>query len=285
MAVKPRYNAEAEAKANERFEKQIARIYIIWLVGILIGAIHLKPEKFEYGGVSFMIEQADKLQGIAFVVCIVFYLGAIGTGLMFQTQFMTSDRAIKRRLLYAALDGKKTLVGRDRKDVLQFKMKARLLYRIALGFVALAMFFPLIHILFFQQAAFIGGLDAIFHTNSMEDGRINLTARVPLLLTLALMIVWTSLVHRFSVKALRMTVPGWDRSVFINMVSAVTFAYLDSKFRGQEVFSEAFFRIAGAQTLIFILYLVPHAIVFPFVAWYRIVGFLRSLRGGKKGGK
>jgi hypothetical protein len=285
MAVKPRYNTEAEAKANERFDKQIARIYIIWLVGVLIGAIELKPEKFEYGGVSFMIEHADKLQGIAFVVCVVFYLGLIGFALLFQAQFTTTDRAIKRRLLYAALDGKKTLVGRDRRDVLHFKLKARVIYRIASGFVVLAAFFPLIHVLFFQQATLLGGLDAIFHTSSVENGQIKLMSQVPLLLTLVLMMLWTALVHRFSVKALRMRVPGWDRSVFINMVAALTFAFLDSKFRGQETFSEAFFRIAGLQTLIFVLYLVPQAIVLPFAAWHRMVGILHSLRHGRRDGK
>lgn len=284
MAVKPRFNAEAEAKANERFDKLIARIYIIWLVGILIGAIELKPEKFEYGGVSFVIEHADKLQGIAFVVCVVFYIGLMGIALLYQTQHLTTDRAIKRRILYSALDGRKTLVGRERRAVQLYKFKARLLYWMAVLFVLFTATLPLIHIVFFQQAAFLSGLDAIFHSSSVENGQIKLLAPVTLLLTLAIMVFWTMLVHWFAVKCLRLP-PGSDRTVFVNMVAVATFAFLDSKFRGQQTFSEAFFRDLGLQVTILLLYMVPRLIALPFLIWFKVVGALYSWLNKKKSGK
>jgi len=194
---------------------------------------------------------------------------------LYQTQNMTSDRAIKRRLLYAALEGKKSLVGRDRRSVLMYKFKARLLYWLAMLFVVFAATLPLIHIIFFQQASFLSGLDAIFHSNSVENGRVNLLAPVTLLLTLSLMIFWTVLVHRFAEKCLRMP-PGLNRSTSVNMIAVVTSAFLDSKFRGQQSFSEALFRGIGLQTTIFLLYAVPHIIAFPFLMWFRFVGWLNS---------
>src|SRR6266436_5307585 len=72
MPVKPRINEARFASLNERLDKQLARIYLIWLVGIVVGAIHLRPEKVEYGGLSYIIESPEKLQGIIFVACTVY---------------------------------------------------------------------------------------------------------------------------------------------------------------------------------------------------------------------
>jgi hypothetical protein len=71
MPVKPRMNESLQEKANERLDKQIGRAYLVWLVGLFVGALHLKPEKVEYGGLSFTVDSSDKLQGIIFV-CLVF---------------------------------------------------------------------------------------------------------------------------------------------------------------------------------------------------------------------
>jgi hypothetical protein len=71
MAVKPRINESLQEKANERLDKQMGRAYLIWLVGLFVGALHLKPEKVEYGGLSFTIDSSEKLQGVIYFVCLL----------------------------------------------------------------------------------------------------------------------------------------------------------------------------------------------------------------------
>jgi hypothetical protein len=44
MPVKPRMNQALEEKANDRLDKLTNRAYLLWLVGLFVGALHLKPE-------------------------------------------------------------------------------------------------------------------------------------------------------------------------------------------------------------------------------------------------
>jgi hypothetical protein len=102
MPIKPRINESLQEKATERLDKQVGRVYLVWLVGLFVGALHLKPEKVEYGGISFTIDSSEKLQGIIYCVCLLFYIGILGVVILHQLQNVTSDRALKRRIIYSA---------------------------------------------------------------------------------------------------------------------------------------------------------------------------------------
>jgi hypothetical protein len=281
MAVKPRFNQALEDKANERIDKQISRIYLVWVIGIVMGAIRLKLEKFEYGGLSFTPENSEKLQGIIFLVCIFMYIAMIGIVLLLTTQFVTTDRALKRRVLYGALDHKKTLIGRDKGTVYVFKKKARVLYFFMRSFLILAFFLPLFHIVFFQQAVLLTGVDAILHTDSVENGQIKLLAPVPFILTFILMTFWTIMVQRSADKLIGVK-KGIDRVIFANGLALVSFAFLDSWFRGQESFTDAALREVPIQMMIASFYAVPTVLIWPFMLWFWLASLparLRKFRG------
>jgi hypothetical protein len=266
MAVKPRINESLQEKATERLDKQIARAYIIWLVGLFVGAVHLKPEKVEYGGLSFIIDSAEKLQGIIDFVCLLYYVGMIGVVILYGLQNVNSNRALMRRVVYAALGKKRTIVGLDKRGHAVLRGSARFMYSLALICLALITLFPVIHIVFFQQPVLLAGFDAIFQTVSVRDGRIDPLAPATLLVTLFLMSAWTLIIYRLFLRILGPHI----ELLFANMVSAATFAYLDSAVRTHEPYTASLSRAIGLQVMILVICYSPQIIASPFMGWLSV---------------
>jgi hypothetical protein len=267
MAIKPRFNDSAQEKVSDRLDKQLARVYLIWLVGIIVGAIQLRPEKVEYAGISYVIDSPERLQGIIFVGCVIYYLAIVANIILHGLQNVTTDRALKRRYIYAALGKKRTLLGIDPSAIYLIRLNARLLYATAMTILFFVAFLPLLHVLLFQQQTFLVGIDAIFHTTSIKDGHVNLDAPATILLTLLLMVVWTALVKWVSRKAFG---PKVELTIFVNGLALLTFAFLDSRLRGQELYSQALPRDFALQITIVAIAFVPTAIVWPFQLWFRV---------------
>lgn len=263
MPIRPRINEALQEKANERLDKLVGRAYVIWLVGLFVGALHLKPEKVEYGGISFMIDSSEKLQGIVYFVCMLLYVGILGIAILHHIQNVNSDRALKRRVIYAALGKRRTIIGLDKRDHAILRGAAKFMYSLALLCLALLTFFPAIHIIFFQQSVLLVGIDSIFQTTSLKDGHINPLAPATLLLTLFLMSAWTVFIYR---TLLRLLGPHIDLP-FVNMTAAVTFAYLDSVLRTHDPYTGALFRAIGLQIMILIICYMPKIIASPFMGW------------------
>jgi hypothetical protein len=267
MAVKPRFNDTLVDKANERADKQLARIYVVWLLGIIVGAIQLKVEKIEYGGISFVVDQTDTLQGLVYVLCVVMYVGLFGSLLMFSTQYLFTQTALKRRILYAALDSKKSLINRPQRDLIRIKTTARFYYRCAFVFLGSAALLPLLHIMFLQQSQLFQGIDVIFHSSSFKDGRLNLLASAPALLTLIMMAEWTAIIHK---RVHRRAAKSVGSVYFVNGVALGTFTVMDWYFRGVETISHTFIRLLLLQIVIVLLYTVPTILALPFRIWFWI---------------
>ncbi|WP_454629589.1 hypothetical protein [Bradyrhizobium cenepequi] len=263
MAVKPRINESQQEKANERLDRQVGRAYMVWLVGLFVGALHLKPEKVEYGGISFTIDSSEKLQGIIYVVCLVFYIGMLGLVIVYGLQHETSNWALKRRIVYGALGKKRTIIGLDQRGRAVLRGSAKFLYTIAVLCLAVITFFPAIHIIFFQQRILLNGIDAIFQTTSLKNGNIDPAAPATLLLTLILMCGWTLFIYR----ALRRLLGPDTGVVFISVTAAVSFASLDSLLRTGEPYMTALLRAVGLQTMVFIIWQLPKIIASPFMGW------------------
>jgi hypothetical protein len=51
MGVKPPLDPELQTKTSERLLRMVARVYMLWLLGIVVGAVRLRPENFQFGGV------------------------------------------------------------------------------------------------------------------------------------------------------------------------------------------------------------------------------------------
>jgi hypothetical protein len=280
MTVKPRINESIAEKVNERFDKQIGRAYLIWLVGLFVGALHLKPEKVDYAGISFTIDSSEKLQGIIYFGCLLVYVGIVGVAILFGLQNVNSNVALKRRIIYGALGKKRTIVGLDKRGHAVLRSSARFTYSLAVLCLAVITFLPAIHIIFFQQGILLTGLDAIFQTVSLKNGSINPIAPATLLLTLPLMSAWTVVMYRLLQRLLGPQI----QLLFVNMMSAATFAFLDKVFRTHESYGEASFRAIGLQTMILFICYLPKIIVSPFMGWLslRLAYFRWKLRRAEK---
>jgi hypothetical protein len=153
----------------------------------------------------------------------------------------------------------------DKASNFTMRATAKFYYLFAIVFLVFATFLPVIHIVFFQQPILLTGLDAIFQTVSLKDGRIDPNAPATLILSLVLMMAWTGFLARALKRILGRE--GADK-IFLNGLAAITFAYLDSHLRTHEPFSTAMQRAIGLQTMILLLMFVPTMIVWPFNIWF-----------------
>jgi|SRR5882724_1330322 len=151
MGVRPNINQKMIDTANERWDKAIGRIYGLWLVGVMIGAVHIKMEKFGAAGFEFTIEKPEAVQGMMFLTCFAYYLFLIGTAILFVIQYTTTNRHILRRVIYVALGTKKTLKGKDPDQIVVLKKVAKATYGFFMLIVVIAAMLPAIHIVIFER--------------------------------------------------------------------------------------------------------------------------------------
>lgn len=162
MAVRVPLNPELERRSNERVDKYIGRIYFFWLIGIFVGTIKLKPEKYSVGGFEFSIANGEILQGLIFLGCIVMYIIVIGLVVLFvlQSSFVLING--KRRAIYAALGKRKTLRGLTPSRLKATKQVARIIHSVTATVMVVVLFFPLLHILVFEHNAIWQAVKVMF---------------------------------------------------------------------------------------------------------------------------
>jgi hypothetical protein len=248
MGVRPPLNPDRAEKHEERFEKQIARIYVLWLIGILVGAIHLRPDMIQIGGIRYIIDNPEVLQGVIFVACILYYVGLVANGVAAQITYTPLSVGLKRRMLYSATLGyRRTLLGHPYPLIKQIKITARVLLLFAILFMLIYYFLPLAHILFFQQVVVLKGVDAIFQTHSVENDKVILWS-IPAIVGAGLALsAWTLLISKWISKRKGSTL---DKIVTSNWVSWLSFSLLDYLLRHQESFFETALRIGQIQIAI-----------------------------------
>jgi hypothetical protein len=152
----------------------------------------------------------------------------------------------------------------DRARRLSIRFGAKLYYALAIFVLLIMAVLPALHILFFQQAMLLTGVDAIFQTASVKDGHIDPNAPATLVLSLLLMVAWTIFVWRILKRGIG---PNVGDLFYLNMLAAFTFAYLDSRLRTYEPFTEAMQRAIGLQTVILFVCFLPRIIASPFMLW------------------
>ncbi|MBB4379383.1 hypothetical protein [Bradyrhizobium sp. SBR1B] len=264
MAVKPRLDADARKAASEFFDKQVRRIYLVWVLGIAAGAIEVQLDKVSYAGISFSINSVAKLQGLIYCVVVLMYFATIGMAAVMMLQFITLERDMLRRCVYRALGKKKTLLGftpAQHKAVRVGAITYLIATRIILG---IAFAIPLAHIVLLQQPTLLSGLDLVFHTHSiLPDGRINLASPALFGITVLQVTLWTMVLYRL----IGRDYPGvWSAATGVSIPSIGSFALIDSYARGIP-FNEAIGRVILAQMLVYILWVFPTAIGTPFLLW------------------
>src|SRR5258708_36871846 len=100
MGVRPHVDVESRLKAEETFNKQLARVYLIWLIGFGVGAIKVHVEKVEFGGLEYRIENSDALSGMIFFGCLLYYDAIFANVISVGIQNHLSTRGLGPRAFY-----------------------------------------------------------------------------------------------------------------------------------------------------------------------------------------
>lgn len=70
MALKRTQLELAEERAT-KIDKQSRRVWLLWICGILIGAIGIKPSGFSAGGLAVTFQRPEVVQGVVYLLCIL----------------------------------------------------------------------------------------------------------------------------------------------------------------------------------------------------------------------
>lgn len=264
MAVKPRLDLEARKTASDFFDKQIRRIYLVWVLGIAAGAIEVQLDKVSFAGISFSVNSAEKLQGLIYCICLLMYLAGICMAMLMMLQFISVEKDQLRQAVYRSLEGKKTLLGLTRREHEVLRGKAITFLVFTRSVLLIAFLIPLAHIVFLQQPTLVAGLDLIFHTQSLlPDRKINVNSPVVLGITVCLVALWTMMLHR----VFRRAYDGfWRAAANTSIASIASFGILDSYARGISL-NDTMGRVVIAQLLVYALWIAPRVVVAPFTLW------------------
>ncbi|WP_131867045.1 hypothetical protein [Bradyrhizobium sp. Y-H1] len=148
--------------ANERLDRLLGRLYTLWVVAIIFGALNLRLEKVQAGGFEFTLKDPDVVQGVLFLVCLLHYVAIVALMIMFASQYRFPNRHISRRAIFAALGTRTTLLNRSRAQIIAVKKIAKAVYAAAALFMFVVLFLPLVHILVFQREQLLKGLFLVF---------------------------------------------------------------------------------------------------------------------------
>jgi hypothetical protein len=163
MGLRAPSSSDATKLANERVDKLIGRIYLLWLFGIGLGLIKLRADKVTFNGIQYTIENPEVIQGLIFIAVMLCYLAAVGIGLIFSLQYTTfGNRSILRRMIHLAAGSRPTLRKKQLMQIRVIKQTARKLYLLGALIMLCILFLPLGHILLFERPALWLALDAMF---------------------------------------------------------------------------------------------------------------------------
>ncbi|MBR1004857.1 hypothetical protein [Bradyrhizobium japonicum] len=79
--------------ANERVDKIMARIYLLWLIGVGVGLIKLKADKATFNGIQYSIGNPEVIQGLIFVAVIFCYVAIVGLAFLFSAHRWVTEHS------------------------------------------------------------------------------------------------------------------------------------------------------------------------------------------------
>ena len=150
MALRPVFDKEGFDRAYQRVVKLVGRAYVIWLLGIAVGALELKATSFSLIGANFILAKPELIEGILYVGCVCAYVTIFWEAA--TTSYTPVDRYAKRKAIYQAVKKRRgTLKGKTSSDLTAIMHQARKSYRIIYWVGALGVMLPLLHILIFRR--------------------------------------------------------------------------------------------------------------------------------------
>lgn len=160
-ARRPVKVGEAE-RIFEDIQKNIGKIYLLWLLGIVAGAVRLKLSAISFGGVTFGMENPDVVEGVIFLACICYYIVLCMPGIKAAGLPPYTTWALRRAIYSSILYRDRSLTKRTGQEIKTIKLMARG-HRCYVRFASLIYYvLPLAHILLFRRAAVWEATKVIF---------------------------------------------------------------------------------------------------------------------------
>ena len=100
MAVRKAYRPDTSEQWRELYRKRRGRIYVLWLIGVVIGIIKLRPTSMSAGGLTFTIDRPEIIQGVLYLACLVVWFDTVATVI---TKRGMIDRKDRRDAFFLAL--------------------------------------------------------------------------------------------------------------------------------------------------------------------------------------
>ncbi len=160
MALRPVTNAEVIVLVRARLGKLLGRTYILWLLGIAVGALKLQPTSFSVVGANFVLGSPDLIEGILYTGCICMYT-AIWWEAVTTPYTPTSRSQMRKAILRAVRKKRKTLRGKTRLERRLIMFEARAGYRMFYWITVFGLTLPLLHILVYRREPLLKALAVI----------------------------------------------------------------------------------------------------------------------------
>jgi hypothetical protein len=136
----------------------LRRAYSIWFVGLIIGAVGLKPVGVSAAGMSFEISRPEIIQGIVYLACLLYSIDAFA-GLVVGSPF--KSKKFLRRLIYGMSGKRRTLQNISAEQIRTIKRSGKYVFRIVFWAVIAILLIPSIIILLFHRSTVFDALLAV----------------------------------------------------------------------------------------------------------------------------
>jgi hypothetical protein len=156
-----RRNKPVKTGAEERAELDagINKVYLTWIIGIIIGALGLKPTSINAAGLALSIERPEIVQGLVFLVCLwetYILLAMIG---LFEA--LTGRDAIRNTMWRLLPKGRKSFRGQTLGDLEKLRRNVKNNIRAKVWVYTAIAALPAIFIICFNHGALGAAIGAI----------------------------------------------------------------------------------------------------------------------------
>jgi hypothetical protein len=163
MAVRPPVNEKLFERIEDRLNRLLGQIYLLWLLGIAIKALNLKPSEFTAEGVKYTLAHKEAIPGIVFLGCIGLYIAFSLRAIMVFFQAHYSPVRWRRTTIYLALRRYgRTFKNKSGQELVAIKSEAVKLYVFHLGLQFVVFILPLVQIVIFEIGSVFQALKVIF---------------------------------------------------------------------------------------------------------------------------
>src|SRR5262245_9778596 len=77
MAIRRIRDPAAFDKLMDKVDRFVHRIYLLWVGGLIVGAIKLKPVSISIAGASFTLERPEAISGMIFLLIFGYYIAIV----------------------------------------------------------------------------------------------------------------------------------------------------------------------------------------------------------------